>query len=980
MGPKQQTSSVGSPPGSKKTLPPKEQSLFKSVVRFYEMKQLKKALKSADTILKKYQDHGETLAMKGLVLNAFDKKEEATDLVRRGLRNDMKSHICWHVYGLLYRSRRDYREAAKAYVNALRIEPDNQQILRDLASLQVQIRDYEGLEETRRRLLTVRPNHRNNWIGFVVSHHLLGNHSTALSILDSYYNTLSQANEVENAYQTSEILLYKNLILEESGQYREALDQLDSDSHKLVDPLAVMEAKVRLLSKCEDYSRASDILRELIEYNPDNQAYQRALLTCVLCADYPEQLIRHDERDVERSKAEEGASNGLRRDNIVSVTFQPKTDEQITRILSLCDELHTKYPSSHTSSLISLDIIPDGNHPEFLPRLEKFVRAFVRKGIPSLFSSVKMLYKNPSKVKAIENLFTSYLSSLESSSGQFLPPSLQKTPDVVGKDDDKNNDKNNSEKEDEMDRLGVEPPCTELWVYHFLGQHYDRVRDYERGLEMIERGIAHTPTAIECHVAKGRILKHCGDLKGAVQVLNEARNLDLADRYLNSKCSKYGLRADMVSEAELWIALFTRDSDTGGVQALYDLQCMWFELEAAESHLRCGELSQALKKFTAVERHFGDIIEDQFDFHSYCLREVTLRAYVTLLRYEDNLRRHEYFFRAARGLVKCLLEVGESGEEGRRKEIELNEHSDIKGFAQMSESQQRKALSKKKKQLARKRTGGSGNKGNAAKSGVESSKPVGGSDNTKSSSGTGESKGKANSGWMETDPMGHELVKELLKGGKGENEGVLKEASRIINEMLMHLNDRLETQKLAFDVALRRRKYLQALRAVKQAEKLGGVSSEVVGMRVRLAHDLRKEEVKAGLSELSKQVLSKEGDILDGKNGKEFVDGYLERLSKNEIVEKLKIGRLKLWMCRVGEAGCDDEGLVGEWIVRVIEEGVENKAALEDEEMKGSFCMEYLREIRKDGIDSELVDRIREAMARVFPRASRLRTSGGDDE
>lgn len=32
--------------------------------------------------------------MKGLTLNCLGKKEEAYELVRRGLRNDLKSHVC----------------------------------------------------------------------------------------------------------------------------------------------------------------------------------------------------------------------------------------------------------------------------------------------------------------------------------------------------------------------------------------------------------------------------------------------------------------------------------------------------------------------------------------------------------------------------------------------------------------------------------------------------------------------------------------------------------------------------------------------------------------------------------------------------------------------------------------------------------------------------------------------------------------------
>ncbi len=41
---------------------------------------------------------------------------------------------------------------------------------------------------------------------------------------------------------------------------------------------------------------------------------------------------------------------------------------------------------------------------------------------------------------------------------------------------------------------------------------------------------------------------------------------------------------------------------------------------------------QALKTFLAVSKHFFDINEDQFDFHGYCIRKMTLRAYIDMLR------------------------------------------------------------------------------------------------------------------------------------------------------------------------------------------------------------------------------------------------------------------------------------------------------------------------------------------------------------
>lgn len=53
--------------------------------------------------------------MKGLILNCMGKHEEAMEIVKRGLTSNLKSHICWHVFGLVQRSDKKYDEAMKAY-------------------------------------------------------------------------------------------------------------------------------------------------------------------------------------------------------------------------------------------------------------------------------------------------------------------------------------------------------------------------------------------------------------------------------------------------------------------------------------------------------------------------------------------------------------------------------------------------------------------------------------------------------------------------------------------------------------------------------------------------------------------------------------------------------------------------------------------------------------------------------------------------
>eukprot|EP00639_Heterosigma_akashiwo_P034552 CAMPEP_0194718854 /NCGR_PEP_ID=MMETSP0296-20130528/10385_1 /TAXON_ID=39354 /ORGANISM="Heterosigma akashiwo, Strain CCMP2393" /LENGTH=236 /DNA_ID=CAMNT_0039620349 /DNA_START=59 /DNA_END=766 /DNA_ORIENTATION=+ len=229
----------GTPP-----LPKKEHDLFKSTVKFYETKNYKKGVKAADAVLKNFPLHGETLAMKGLLLNCMDKKEEAHECVKKGLALDVKSHVCWHVYGLVHRSERNYTMAIKCYLNALRIDPQNKQILRDISLLQVQMRDLPGFMETRRKILVSQPSNRANWVNYALAQHLCGRHQRALGILESFLGAQQkvQVGVVEEKektpterYEESELLLYQAQILEEQGKLAEALELLEAKKASIVD-------------------------------------------------------------------------------------------------------------------------------------------------------------------------------------------------------------------------------------------------------------------------------------------------------------------------------------------------------------------------------------------------------------------------------------------------------------------------------------------------------------------------------------------------------------------------------------------------------------------------------------------------------------------------------------------------------------------------------------------------------------------------
>lgn len=286
-------------------------------------------------------------------------------------------------------------------------------------------------------------------------------------------------------------------------------------------------------------------------------------------------------------------------------------------------KLQETYPRAMCPKRLPLDV---ASGDSFRAVLDDYLRRGLRKGVPPLFVNIRSLHSQPEKAEAIEQLILQYHENLLRS-GHFS-------------------------REDADNKLPVEPASAIVWTLLFLAQHFDYKRESEKALEYINAAIEHTPTLIELFMAKGIIYKHAGDPVEAFNWLDEAQSMDTADRYINSKCAKYMLRANMIKEAEEICGKFTREG-VSPMENLNEMQCMWFQTECALAYQRMERWGDALKKCHEVDRHFSEIIEDQFDFHTYCMRKMTMRAYVGLLRLEDVLRRHPFYFKAAR----CAIEV-----------------------------------------------------------------------------------------------------------------------------------------------------------------------------------------------------------------------------------------------------------------------------------------------------------------------------------
>jgi len=390
------------------------------------------------------------------------------------------------------------------------------------------------------------------------------------------------------------------------------------------------------------------------------------------------------------------------------------------------------------------------------------------------------------------------------------------------------------------DDIEWEAPSVLLWTYFLISSHYDKLQNSEKAFAYLELAIAHTPTVIDLYLMKAQLYKHSGDPLRASMMLEKARNMDLADRYLNTRSTLFALRADLVEQAESTIALFTKDSDSVA-NNLFDMQCMWYEIENGDSYYRTGQFGKALKKYTDVEKHFLQFIEDQFDFHTYCIRKMTIRSYIKMLRMEDTIYGHKFYVRSACGAINTYLKLFDQP----KKEVVESSDTDT---LNLDPAERKKAESKRRKELAKKKQ--------AEQSKIEV---------TTSGSKKGDKKPSPS---VETTSL-------------ADTEDPLAEATKFLKNLKIFAPKNLDTHLLAFEVYIRKKKYLLALQAVKKASELNSDHPEVHKLKIRFfsAINNSKDFVHPNI----KKVIELEQiKLLDKSNLKDFNDSFLEKY-KNSI-------------------------------------------------------------------------------------------------
>ncbi|KAM3138417.1 hypothetical protein pb186bvf_009503 [Paramecium bursaria] len=258
----------------------------------------------------------------------------------------------------------------------------------------------------------------------------------------------------------------------------------------------------------------------------------------------------------------------------------------------------------YKNSLVQGRLLEKYQGEEFKAKFQEFVDPFFKKSMPSLFREIVHLYKDQTKIPIIEQVFQSYLD---------------------------------------------QQPLIKLWSLMLLAQHNTQIKNYEVGLQQIEEAIIHTPTCHELYLVKAKILKRLGRFLEAYETADKARELDLADRYLNNKAIKYALRANKVYVSHDLIKLFLRDGSNP-----FELQKVWFEVSTGRTFLRLGYYAAALARFNLIYKAYQEMYEDQLEFYQFSLRRFTLRTLQQNLEQMDQRFDNKYFVQAAGLMLEGL--------------------------------------------------------------------------------------------------------------------------------------------------------------------------------------------------------------------------------------------------------------------------------------------------------------------------------------
>ncbi|KAG5464695.1 hypothetical protein LSCM4_00135 [Leishmania orientalis] len=356
------------------TLPAEQQRLFDRMNREYSNREYSKALRTSENILSVVPNHVDTFAGRGLVLYNMERQEEGYESIKQAILLNPKSMVAWHALGMCQRLDKKFGEAVKAFKRALTFDPANTEVLRDLASACIQVRDWPLFLEAREKMVTAKASVRANWVALSCGHRILGHSRIAAAVMDAMTSIMDAG---DSPVEVSEAQLYRVELELESGAPQRALELLKKHDSEIID----VETKVLLRAKAH---------AQLGQRSEAEKRYMEAIAMGVSEADSIAALAHLQKIPLDRYLRPVAG-------------YTEKYMEIIDRVLKACPKCD--YARRH-----ALDCVPIG---DFSERLVTFATPYIQRMIPSLFSVLKSLYVDAERAARIGDVFATMEQELE---------------------------------------------------------------------------------------------------------------------------------------------------------------------------------------------------------------------------------------------------------------------------------------------------------------------------------------------------------------------------------------------------------------------------------------------------------------------------------------------------------------------------------------------------------------------------------------
>ncbi|ELP94093.1 hypothetical protein EIN_184500 [Entamoeba invadens IP1] len=541
-------------------LPRQQDELLKAGLKHFNNKHYEKAIENVEKIIARFPQNGEAVAL--LAASQYSKSPKTVNVteiigtLKLGIRYNLGSVTCWHLYALILKLEKNYEESCKAFKQLSKIDQTNLGIKRELYCLQVHTGDFVGAFETRAVLYSIQSDSDTNLLAKAVTADLVGHKENALELIQLFIKNF--VNAKTPAMDKAELMLYECRLYKEIKKYEEAQKLLVDNEHEFIDKIGYSERLAELKALLGEKEKAIEEYKKLLSMNADKLEYY-----------------------INIAQALGGEVNAL--------------NGELDNFVKICKEYSKK--DYDNAAVMILRALPANE--EFKNLLKKCMIGLVQKHIITVYMLLASLFEVNLSNEADKKkpIFVSLLDELE----KEMTGEDQKFVFIT-----------------KVDTLLKENKVDDA------GKVFENVKD--------------EPNTIEGQMITARVLKHQGKLEEAANAMDRARNLDLADRYLANRTSKYFFRSGNVKRAVEVFKLFDRSPEKTGDagdkfnERMDDLEVVWFLTENACGQLKCGNLDEAEKLANRVLKAYKSYVDDLFDFHAYIFQKPCICTYIDTLK------------------------------------------------------------------------------------------------------------------------------------------------------------------------------------------------------------------------------------------------------------------------------------------------------------------------------------------------------------